>query len=63
MLIYILLIILTSIGLNFIILNLNLLVINYTFIEYLIYIFTHFSCNIFFIGIILLYITNKNRSM
>ena len=52
-------IILTSIGLTFIILDLNLLVINYTYIEYFIYIFTHLSTLSFFIGIILLYIVLK----
>jgi hypothetical protein len=56
-------VIICSIGLSFIIINLNLLSIGYSFIDYIYYIFTHFSCNIFFIGIIILYITNKNRSM
>ena len=52
-------IILASIGLTFIILYLNLLVINYSFLEYLIYIITHFSSNIFFIGILLIYLGLK----
>ena len=47
-------IILISIGLTFIILDLNLLVIGYSFIEYLLYIISHLSTNIFFIGLFLL---------
>jgi len=52
-------IILSSVGLSFIILYLNLMVMNYSFIEYLIYILTHLSTNIFFIGIIIIYLSIK----
>ena len=52
-------IILTSIGLSFIILYLNLLIINYTFLEYLLYIFTHISSLLFFIGLLLILISLK----
>ncbi len=51
-------ILLTSIGLTFIILNLNLLIINYSFLDYLIYIFTHLSTLLFFIGILILLYSN-----
>ena len=44
----------TSYGLMFIIIYLNLLKMNYTFIEYLIYILTHAECLIIFMGIILI---------
>ena len=59
-LLIILSILLMSIGLSFIILDLNLLVINYTFKEYLIYVITHLSSNIFFIGLFLLYKLSRN---
>ena len=52
-------IILTSIGLTFIILDLNLVIINYTFLEYLIYIFTHLSSLLFLIGILIIYLSKK----
>ncbi len=55
-------IILCSLGLSFIIINLNLLAINYSILEYIIYILTHLSCNIFFIGIIILFIIKKSKS-
>ena len=52
-------IVLTSIGLTFIILDLNLLVINYTIFEYLIYLFTHLSSLLFLIGILIIYLSIK----
>ncbi len=55
--------IMASIGLSYIIIYLNLLVIGYSFIDYLIYIFTKLECIIFFIGymLILLSIIVKRR--
>ena len=47
-------IILTSMGLTFIILDLNLLIINYSILDYIIYIFTHLSTLLFFIGILII---------
>ena len=47
-------IILTSVGLTFIILDLNLLIINYSILDYIIYIFTHLSTLLFFIGILII---------
>ena len=44
----------TLIGNVHIILNLNLLSIGYSFLDYICFIFTHVECVIFFIGIILL---------
>lgn len=52
-------IIIASIGLTFIILDLNLLVLHYSFLEYLLYIFTHLSTLSFFIGIIIIYLGIK----
>ena len=56
-------ILLSSTGLTFIILDLNLLIINYSFLEYFIYIFTHSSTLSFFIGLLLIVyeITLKKR--
>ena len=54
-------VILSSIGLFFIIIDLNLLVINYNILDYLIYIISHISSNVFFIGIILLYFCLKKK--
>ena len=53
---YFLAILFISIGLFYIIINLNLLVIDYNFSQYLIYIFTHVECLLFFLGILLLLI-------
>ena len=53
---YILGIILSIWGLFFILLNLNLLVIGYSFGKYLIYIFTHLETLCFFIGLLILII-------
>jgi len=50
-------IIMTSIGLTFIIIYLNLLVMGYTFVEFLKYIFSRFECISFFVGYILIIIT------
>ena len=50
-----------SISLMFMIIYLNLLRMNYTFIEYLKYIFTHFECLMFIIGLILIKISLKNE--
>ena len=52
-------ILLTSIGLTFIILDLNLLVIGYNFIEYILYLFTHLSTLLFLIGILIIYLNLK----
>ena len=52
-------VLLTSIGLTCIILYLNLLVMGYSLIKYLIYIITHFWTLLFFIGIIMIYIGIK----
>ena len=51
---FILGLIMSSMGLSYIIMYLNLLVIGYSFIDYLIYIFTKLECIIFFVGYILL---------
>ncbi len=45
---------LSSIGLTYILIYLNLLVMGYTFIDYLGYIFTKFETLMFFIGYILI---------
>ena len=45
----------------FIIIYLNLLKMNYTFIEYLIYILTHAECLIIFMGIILIVISFRKE--
>lgn len=52
-------IMLSSLGLTFIILDLNLLILKYSILEYLIYIFTHLSTLSFFIGILLIYFSIK----
>lgn len=49
-------ILLTTIGLVNIILYLNLLVMGYSFIRFLIFIFSHFFTLIFFVGIVFLYL-------
>jgi len=49
-------VILSIIGLTYIIIYLNLLVMGYTFFDYLKYIFTKLECLSFFIGYILLII-------
>ena len=52
-------IILSTIGLTYIIIDLNLLIMGYTFFDYLKYIFTKIECILFFAGhfiiIILIY--------
>ena len=50
---------LTSIGLTFIILYLNLFVMGYSIIKYIIFIFTNFWTLLFFIGNIFLYLSLK----
>ena len=54
-------ILMTSYGLMFIIIYLNLLKMNYTFIEYLIYILTHAECLIIFMGIIFIVISFRKE--
>lgn len=54
-------ILMTSYGLMFIIIYLNLLKMNYTFIEYLVYILTHAECLIIFMGIILIVISFRKE--
>ena len=50
---------LTSYSLMFIIVYLNLLNMGYSFIEYLKYIFTHIECLLIFLGILLIYISQR----
>ena len=52
-------IILSSIGLTYIIIYLNLLLIGFSFIDYLEYVFTKIECLLFFVGYILLIILIK----
>ena len=52
-------IILSSIGLSFIILYLNLLIIGYSFFDYLLFIFTHIITLLFFIGLFIIYLSIK----
>ena len=56
---YILGIVLSSIGLTYIIIYLNLLVMGFTFIDYLKYVFSKIECILFFIGYIMLIILLK----
>jgi len=49
--------ILATIGLFFIILYINLLVIGYSFLEFVYFIIRSIYCNIFFIGVILIFIS------
>ena len=49
----------TSYSLMFIIVYLNLLNMGYSFIEYLKYIFTHTECLLIFLGILLIYISQR----
>lgn len=58
-LLFILGILLNSISLMFIIIYLNLLKMNYTFIEYLKYIITNIECLLFIPGILLIKISLK----
>ena len=51
---YIMSLVLTSFGLFFIIININLLNIGYSFWEYVKYIISKWECLTFFIGILLL---------
>ena len=50
---------LASLGFANIILYLNLLVLGYSFINFLFFIFTNFYTLLFFIGIIMIYIAKK----
>ena len=52
-------IIISSIGLTFIILYLNLISIGYSLIDYLKYILTNFYSLLFIVGIIIIYIAIK----
>jgi len=45
---------LSVVGLFFIVINLNLFIIGYSFWDYLYFVFTRFECLVFFLGIILL---------
>lgn len=58
-LLFILGILLTSISLMFVIIYLNLLKMNYSFIEYLKYILTNLECLLFIPGILLIKISLK----
>lgn len=58
-LLFILGILLTSISLMFIIIYLNLLKMNYSFIEYLKYVLTNLECLLFIPGILLIKISLK----
>ena len=52
-------IILTSIGLVSILLYLNLLVMGYSFLKYLLFIITNFWTLLFFIGLLLIFLGTK----
>lgn len=52
---------LTSYGLTFIIIYLNLLNMGYTLFGYIKYILTHFECLIIILGIILLYLSFERK--
>lgn len=52
---------LTSYGLTFIIVYLNLLNMGYTLFGYIKYILTHFECLIIILGIILLYLSFERK--
>ena len=52
---------LSSYSLMFIIIYLNLLKMDYSFIEYLIYIFKRFECMLLFVGIILILISTYKK--
>ena len=51
--------IITTIGLIYIISYLNLLVIGYSILDYVYFIIREFECIMFFIGLIILIINNK----
>jgi len=51
---YLLALIFSSLGLFFILINLNRFVIGYSFWQYIKFIFTNIECGVFFIGIIIL---------
>lgn len=53
-LLYILSVLLMSVGLTFIFIYMNLFAFGYTVLEYLSFIFTNFYCLLFFVGFILL---------
>lgn len=52
---------LTSYGLTFIIIYINLLNMGYTLLGYIKYILTHFECLIIILGIILLYLSFERK--
>ena len=56
-------ILLSVVGLTYIIIYLNLLVMGFSFFFYLKYIFTKFECLIFFVGYILLVILIKKGNI
>lgn len=59
-------ILITSYSLMFIIIYLNLLNMNYSLIDYILYILTHIECLIIFLGIILIIISlrkGKNHEL
>lgn len=62
-LIFILGIILMSIGLFFILLYLNLFVLGYSFFEFVKFIIMRVDCSIFFIGIILVVISIEGKKL
>jgi len=51
----------TSIGLFFIILYLNLFVVGYTFFEFVYFIIRSIYCNIFFIGLFLIFLSFRRK--
>lgn len=53
---------LTTIGLFFILLSLNLLVIGYTFLEFVYFIIRSIYCDLFFVGIILIFLSLGRKS-
>ena len=54
-------ILITSYSLMFIIIYLNLLNMNYSLIDYILYILTHIECLIIFLGIILIIISLRKE--
>lgn len=54
-------VLLSSIGLSFLFLYLNLFVLGYSFFEFVKFINTRFECWLFIIGLILIYISRKGR--
>ena len=52
---------LSSVGLLFILVNVSLLIVGYTFWQYIIFVFSNFECLIFFIGLLILVFVYERR--